>query len=531
MPPVPDLRLRPDGGSRPGPPTSASLELDAPPGGVADGATVPAHTVVVRTPGAGTDAPAGRVRPRPSPFVTWVALGTAGALGLALFGSRVGALPVEGRWWFSLPGGRIADGIPFYVSVAVLTAAWLGLGRQARRGGLGSRRAWVVLGAWGVPLALGPPLFSRDLYSYMAQGLVAHGGHDPYTASASVLGPGPVLASVAEVWRHTPAPYGPLFVSSTRAVAALFGSSFTADILALRVLELAGVALVMVFVPRLARTMGADPGLALWLVVLSPLSLFSFIASGHNDALMLGLLVAGLALVAERRMTLGLCLCALAITVKIPAAGAVVFVGAGWLRSERGRERLWALARVVVVPVATVVAVTAASGLGFGWLGPSALRVPTDVRVLPTPSVAVGSLLGQVLSGVGVHVQRHAVVTVVQWVCVAASAVIVLWLLSKVRRPDDVRLLGVALAAFVLLSPTVWPWYLLWGLALLAAGAAQRARTLVVVGALAMLVVGPGGTPLLSGELFVPVVAVLVVAAWWLVRHRRWAAVALGRVV
>ena len=49
----------------------------------------------------------------------------------------------------------------------------------------------------------------------------------------------------------------------------------------------------MVFLPRLARHLGTDPGVALWLGALSPLALFSFVASGHNDALMVGLLVAG----------------------------------------------------------------------------------------------------------------------------------------------------------------------------------------------------------------------------------------------
>ncbi|HTZ08393.1 MAG TPA: polyprenol phosphomannose-dependent alpha 1,6 mannosyltransferase MptB [Acidimicrobiales bacterium] len=469
-----------------------------------------------------------RRRRSEAPWTVWLALGAAGAAGLAVCGGRVGALPVGARWWYVLPGRTVVDGVAFYGSLALLVVAWLGLGGEARRGRLGPGRAWAVLGAWGLPLVLGPPLFSRDLYSYVAQGLVAHGGHDPYTSSPSVLGPGPVLASVTAVWRSTPAPYGPLFVSAARGSAVLFGTSLTAEVVALRCLELAGVALVMVFLPRLARHHGVDPGVALWLGALSPLALLGCIASGHNDALMVGLVVAGVALVAEGRPGLGLVLCALAAAVKVPAAGAVVFVAVGSVRSVRGRARALALARAVVVPAATVGAVTAASGLGWGWLGPGALRVPTDVRVLQTPSVALGSVLGEVLSSVGVHVHRHAVVTVVQWTGVAVSAVVVLWLLAQVRRPDDVGLLGVALAAFVLLSPTVWPWYLLWGLVLLAATTAQRSRALALGAALAMLVVGPGGEPLLRGAGDVAVVAVVVAGGWWLVRRRRWATVVSG---
>ena len=59
--------------------------------------------------------------------------------------------------------------------------------------------------------------------------------------------------------------------------------------------------------------------MALWLGVLSPLALFSFVSSGHNDALMLGLLVAGIALGTAGRLRTGVALCALAATIKLPA--------------------------------------------------------------------------------------------------------------------------------------------------------------------------------------------------------------------
>ena len=66
----------------------------------------------------------------------------------------------------------------------------------------------------------------------------------------------------------------------------------------------------MVCLPRLARNLGRRPGVALWLAVLSPLALFSFIASGHNDALMLGLLVAGLTLASEDKPMAAVFVCA-----------------------------------------------------------------------------------------------------------------------------------------------------------------------------------------------------------------------------
>ena len=228
---------------------------------------------------------------------------------MAVTGSAEGAVPDPGRasWWFAIARrSSLGAGVLFYLSLALLLTAWLGIGRHARSGLLTTGRAWTVLTLWALPLALGPPLFSRDLYSYVSQGVIAHAGLNPYAVGPSVLGPGPLLGSVAAAWRHTPAPYGPLFVTASRWLAAAFGTSLTSEILAQRALELAAMALMTWSLPRLARNLGADPGRALWLGVLSPLALFSFVASGHNDGLMLGLLVTGLALVTEQRLVGGL---------------------------------------------------------------------------------------------------------------------------------------------------------------------------------------------------------------------------------
>ena len=204
------------------------------------------------------------------------------------------------------------------MSIGLLVVGWLGVGRVAFAGRLTIGRAWAVLAAWGVPFLLGPPLFSRDLYSYVGQGFVAHRGLDPYSVSPSILGPGPVLASIASVWRHTFSPYGPFFVAVSKGVVDVAGGSLMVEVLAFRVLELIGVVLIMVSLPRLARHLGTDPGIALWLGALSPLALFSFISSGHNDALMVGMLVAGVTLAVTGRLIAGVVLCAAAATVKLP---------------------------------------------------------------------------------------------------------------------------------------------------------------------------------------------------------------------
>ncbi|MGH9296700.1 MAG: polyprenol phosphomannose-dependent alpha 1,6 mannosyltransferase MptB [Acidimicrobiales bacterium] len=473
---------------------------------------------------------------RASPLATaaWTVTGVAGCVGLALTGTRLAAVPAPGpsKMWFSLsPGHESLLRVIFYVSVALVIGGWLGIGVQVRRRGLTPRAAFLMVTLWSIPLLLGPPLFSRDVYSYVGQGVLAHRGFNPYSVGPSVLGGGQLLASIASVWRHTPAPYGPLFVTISRAVVTIFGHSLVAETVAFRALELVGMALMAYSLPRLAKKLGADPGIALWLGLLSPLVLFSFVASGHNDGLMVGLLVTGVTLASEGKLKTALVICALATTIKVPAAAAVVFLAVQHLRGVQGRERLRAVAKVVLIPVATLTAVTLASGLGWTWLGLINLRIPSELRVLSTPTVSVGDSLSHLANLVGLSVAQHDVVTVVQYLAGAVCVVAVVWLLTRVRAGNVVRLLAISLLLVVLLSPTVWPWYLTWGLVLLAATPSQTSKLLALGAALAILVSGPSGTPMLSGYDYVVMTLACLAGIVWLVREKRWSSVLAGRVV
>ena len=124
----------------------------------------------------------------------------------------------------------------------------------------------------GAPLALGPALFSHDVYSYLAQGTILHLGLNPYHDTPAVLalhGQGHVLSAVSPFWRHTPAPYGPLFLGLVSLIVGVTGAKLIAGVLVLRGVELIGALLLAVYVPRLARALGTDPARAVWLALLA----------------------------------------------------------------------------------------------------------------------------------------------------------------------------------------------------------------------------------------------------------------------
>src|SRR4051794_2928258 len=101
------------------------------------------------------------------------------------------------------------------MGVVVLT--WLALGRRVRE--LSVRDLYWTAAAWCLPLLFARPLFSGDVHSYHAQGLLAAAGLDPYQVGPSALGGSPVVAQVSPYWQDTPAPYGPVWLAISRTIA------------------------------------------------------------------------------------------------------------------------------------------------------------------------------------------------------------------------------------------------------------------------------------------------------------------------
>ncbi len=178
--------------------------------------------------------------------------------------------------------------------------------------------------------------------------------------------------------------------------------------------------------------------------------------------------------------------------------------------------------KAVLVPCVVVVGGTLVAGYGWTWLGPTALHVPTELRVLATPAVSLGVFFHAIAHGIGIPVSQSVVVSATQLVCGLLVVAGTLWLVWNAHRLDVVRAIGLALVLIVVGSPTLWPWYLTWGFTLLAATTAQRSRVLAAVAGLAMLVVGAGGSPMLNGLAYVVTAPLLLAGCAWLLWDRHW---------
>ncbi len=450
-------------------------------------------------------------RARSRSITCWGLLGLAGATLLTVTGSHLSDRRVH--WWFRPVIGSLAtDRALFYGGIAILVVGWLGLARFARADAL--RPLWLsAIGlAWCVPLLIGAPLFSHDIYSYFAQGTIAHLGLSPYHSPPAVLGQlghQRVLQGVDPFWRQATAPYGPLFLGVIGLLVGLTGSHVIAGAVAVRLLGFTGWVLLAVFVPRLARRTGADPSRAAWLALCSPLILLQLVAPGHNDLLMVGMMVAGVTLALERRPLLGILVCALAATVKLPALAAIAFIAVAWLRAQPdGPARLRTAAGAAAGAAGAAGAVTLITGFGLGWISSGLFSTPGRVHLAITPATDLSYTIARLLSGVS----YSDVDPVLRAVLLAAALVAALLLLARTRWDTLVPCLGLALAGFWIGGPALWPWYFSWSLVLLAAwSVGQRLRVLVAAVVVASFLVKPDGILLLSFG------ASPVIAALWLV--------------
>lgn len=372
----------------------------------------------------------------------------------------------------------------YYLGLALLIIVWLLLGRLLLTGSAGGEaeagrevvdpgvlRRWLI--RWMLPLLVGMPLASMDLYSYAAQAQLAKHGFNPYVATPADL-PGKFLDNVAWKWVDTPSPYGPLWVSVSRWVAAITGNHALISVLLLRLLPFAGIVVIAFLLPGIAGLFGRRADLALWLAVANPLVLVHGVGGGHNDAVMVAFIVAGLAVVLRPNATLrhlagAAALMTLAAAIKAPGAIALGFVVPIYLArtcSARPRDWLRCCGLVLAVCVPVFAAVSLIAGVGLGWAKQVSPAVPV-INFMSIPTVlAVGYRAAIGAAHPGTYVD--ATVRAFRRVGTVVSGIVVVGLWWRALREQAMQLLALALVVIVVLGPAVQPWYFTWALTIAA---------------------------------------------------------------
>jgi len=458
-------------------------------------------------------------------------LGLAGSVTLFVGGVLAGVPPMHDPVLQSAPLKALrAWSTPtvliVFAGICMLMLAWWRLGRLVRGTDPTepvptTRELMVTMAWWGAPLLLTMPIFSRDVYSYLAQGTMTVFGLDAYHFGPAVMG-GPLTVDIPSIWQTTPAPYGPVFLNLAADVTKVTGESIWFGVLGMRLLALLGLGLIVVSVPFLADFFNVDRRIAFWLGVLNPLVLIHLIGDAHNDALMIGLMMAGLALAVRRRPDAGAVLVTLAALVKAPAGLALVFIVPIWAEQLSGRAR-WLRAGFAAggIGIATVVVVTTLAGTGYGWV--AALDIPTLAHTWTSLTTDIGYWLGMAASSAGVATEAQ-VLAWVRLAGLAASGAICLVMLRK-HRATPIIGLGLGLAAVLALGPVVHPWYLLWAIIPLATAAksAKIQRGIIIASIAMTAMVLPGGvSPVPDVFLGALLGAAIVFGTAWAARNVDW---------
>jgi alpha-1,6-mannosyltransferase len=462
--------------------------------------------------------------------LTGTSLATLGGLGAGSTRLRDPLLESAHLSWLRFGHGLVVSSLMLWCGVALVLAAWLWLGRLVIEGRAPSVPTMVATcGCWLTPLLVSVPLFSRDAYSYLAQGALLRDGFDPY-AVGPIENPNTMLDDVSPVWLTTTAPYGPAFMLLARFASQLAGDNVVAGTIALRLFMLPGLALLIWAALRVAGSLGADGATALWICALNPLVILHLVGGVHNEMMMVGLMMAGIALVLTGRHLAGVALIAAAVAVKATAVLALPFMVWVWMRHAGGnRLRAFMIASVASAAVFTAVfaILSALAGVGLGWLtalsGSSRvvnwLTVPTAVANLTSTVANIVAALG---AG-GVAVNFYGVLEVARMVGMVVIGVTLPLLWWRFRHDDREALGGTALAMIVvaLFGPAALPWYYTWPLAA-ASPVAQSPRALALIGGLStwvMLIFKPDGAHGMYALLHVAVATACAVGAWYWLRR------------
>ncbi|MDQ1246554.1 MAG: hypothetical protein QG597_922 [Actinomycetota bacterium] len=426
----------------------------------------------------------------PSAFaLRYVVPGVVASLLITLGSLGVGWLPLDSSinsWPLveALRGstsGTVVSKVSVLIGVVLLLQSWLALGYGVMHSSLrGTRRLWITFAAWGAPLVLAVPLFSRDVYSYFAQGLLLQEGKDPYTSGVVAL-PGWFGTGADPLWGESPAPYGPLFLVLERGVASFSAGDPLLGAYVFRLIALIGVGMMAWGVIRLAEMHGISRSKAMWLVVLNPLVYMHFIVGIHNDALMVGFITVAFVAALERRPVLAVVLIALAGAVKPIGLLALPFIGLIWAgqRAGFGRRVVKWMYSVLIV-VAVFAALSLISRTGMGWL--DALATPGKVRTWLSPPTALGMITGGIGEWLGLAT-ADTMVAIFRAIGQVVALGLLAWLALKPEGRSATRAAGLAFMITVFLGPVVQPWYVLWGLPLLvAAGLRRNELRLVLLG-------------------------------------------------
>jgi alpha-1,6-mannosyltransferase len=327
---------------------------------------------------------------------------------------------------------------------------------------------WAVLvsiAAVHMLVVLAPPILSTDVFSYVAYGRMGWLYHvNPYLHGPSVIASDPLYPFVGANWIKTSTVYGPLFTAFGYLLAPF---DLAVNVTVYKLFAAGASLLAVVFVWKAAALRGVNPIMAIAFVGLNPVTILYGVGGGHNDLIMLALLMGAVYLLLRNQGGASGGLMVVAAAVKLSGGLLLPFALAKGLgrRGERW-SGAWLLAGVAVTAVAVAV-------LSIVLFGSSVLHLLDTLQRIQTHG-GPHSIPGFLLTAVGLQ----------SWIAVAgivldiAFVTLVIWLTVNVWRGrlDWITAAGWATVAMLITAGFLLPWYVAWLIPLAALSTDRRLR-------------------------------------------------------
>ena len=389
------------------------------------------------------------------------ALGLGGLLLLGLVISLSAAqtsqlLPQEvALWdppWLSGVFGRHGIDLHLGGSITVMALMFVSYAIVVRATAqLTAKTVIIGIAALHVLVLLAPPLLSNDVFSYIGYSRMGRLYHsNPYISGPSVIRLDRVYPYIDARWVYTPTDYGPLFTALSYLLAPL---TIAANVTGYKLIAALSSLVVVWVVWKAAALRGIDQVKAIALVGLNPVIVFYGVGGGHNDMLMLAVLMVGVyVLLLEKERTAGALMVA-ATAIKLTGGLLVPFAIANRTRDASG-PRNW---RAIVSGV--VIAALGAAALSFALFGTGPFHLLGTLRTVQSEG-GVHSIPGLLLNLLGLGTLSGAVGIVLDVIVLG----IVAWLLWQVHRGrlDWITGAGWATVALLLTAGLLLPWYVGW---------------------------------------------------------------------
>lgn len=411
---------------------------------------------------------------------------------------------------------------------------------------------WIILPLvlFQITLVFVPASMTTDIFNYALYGeMPVLYGANPFVHTPSEFPQNPLYYLIPLYWHDAPSVYGPLWIVISAGVATVFRPLALADELLFYRLIANVPHLVNTFlIWRLARRLRPDGASSAAVAYgWNPLLLFDFALNGHNDVLMLTLLLGAFLAATYRRTSLGAALLGLSIAAKYTTVLVAPLLLALSVFERNQREGTahrrpaltGATARRFLYGAAIISAIPIALYLpwfeGIATLGPVLrwMSGPVLNNYWPEPALISFAHALSDLFGASYDAVWDATLSVVKGASKIALVALIAFESWRARTVQDALAGSARIFIFFLLFVTTWvmPWYYTWPLAIVAplgwsSLLVRVCAGLTLTAMVAMYQRQLGHFVVTDGAWFL-VLPILIALAYLLARRARWSARAL----